>query len=295
MRGQASFRENKLLPSSLPGTAAWFATLFLIILGVALLVSGLVRWPGGTALAGPRWLWSELAWMTLITVINILIIVFEFKLPEPIAHGETFAPFYLILTSCNMILFAAGAVISTRRYLKHGDALHAYTALTQTIMAFTLVMIVTGGKRYDLWWYLARFFVTGGFMVMMFSLLSDYARLYRRERDRAEELDALFEAVPMAVFISRDPNCLHMTGNRLADEILRISHGNELSLSGPAETKPSNFRPLKDGRELRLDELPAQRAARGEHVKDFEITLAFNDGMVRHVLGYGTPLLDNQG
>jgi PAS domain S-box-containing protein len=116
-----------------------------------------------------------------------------------------------------------------------------------------------------------------------------------RERERAEELAALFEAVPMPVFIAHDPDCLHLTGNRLADEILRISHGNELSMSGPEEIKPRHFRTFKDGRELRLDELPAQRAARGAHVKDFEFNLVFDDGMVRHVLGYGTPLLDDQG
>jgi PAS domain S-box-containing protein len=114
-------------------------------------------------------------------------------------------------------------------------------------------------------------------------------------RERAEELAALFEAVPMPVFIAHDPDCLHLTGNRLADEILRISHGNELSMSGPEETKPRHFRTFKDGRELRLDELPAQRSARGAHVKDFEFTLVFDDGMVRHVLGYGTPLLDDHG
>ena len=52
---------------------------------------------------------------------------------------------------------------------------------------------------------------------------------------------------------------------------------------------------MKDGRELRLDELPAQRAARGEYVRDFEFSLVFDDGTTRHVLGYGTPLLDEQG
>ena len=83
----------------------------------------------------------------------------------------------------------------------------------------------------------------------------------RRERERAEELAVLFEAVPTPVFIARDPDCLHLTGNRLADEILRLPHGNELSMSGPAETRPRHFKAVKDGRELRLDELPAQRAA----------------------------------
>jgi PAS domain S-box-containing protein len=117
----------------------------------------------------------------------------------------------------------------------------------------------------------------------------------RRERERAEEMAALFEAIPMPVFIARDPDCLHLTGNRLAAEILRIPQGNELSLSGPVETRPHHFRPYKDGRELMLDELPAQRAAHGNSVKDFEFSLIFEDGVIRHVLGYGTPLLDNQG
>ena len=117
----------------------------------------------------------------------------------------------------------------------------------------------------------------------------------RRERERAEELAVLLEAVPLAVFIARDPDCLHLTGNRLADEILRIPHGDELSLSGSADTRPHHFKALRDGRELRLDELPAQRAARGERVKDFDFSLVFGDGMVRHLSGYGTPLLDDQG
>jgi PAS domain S-box-containing protein len=117
----------------------------------------------------------------------------------------------------------------------------------------------------------------------------------RCERERAEELAVLFEAVPTPVFIARDPDCLNLTGNRLANELLRISPGKELSLSGPTETRPRHFRAFKDGRELRLDELPAQRSARGVPVNDFEFSLVFDDGSVRHVLGYGTPLLDKQG
>ncbi|MGD0938716.1 MAG: PAS domain S-box protein [Terracidiphilus sp.] len=117
----------------------------------------------------------------------------------------------------------------------------------------------------------------------------------QRERERAEELAALFESVPLPVFIARDPNCLHLTGNRLAEEILRIPSGNELSMSGPEDTRPRNFRTFKDGRELRLNELPAQRSAHGEHVRDFEFSLVFDNGEVRHTLGYGNPLLDSQG
>ncbi|MBI5846406.1 MAG: PAS domain S-box protein [Nitrospirae bacterium] len=116
-----------------------------------------------------------------------------------------------------------------------------------------------------------------------------------RERERAEELATVLEAVPTPVIIVHDPDSTHMTGNRAADDLLKQPHGAEVSLSAPSKVRPRHFRALKDGRELRLEELPAQRAARGEHVQDFEFSLVFDDGTIRHLLGYGTPLLDDRG
>ena len=116
-----------------------------------------------------------------------------------------------------------------------------------------------------------------------------------REQERATELATLLDAVPTPVFVAHDTECLHITGNRAADELLYIPRGAEASLSAPAEFRPRHFRALKDGRELRLDELPAQRAARGILVEDFEFNIAFDDGTTRHVLGYGTPLRDEEG
>ena len=117
----------------------------------------------------------------------------------------------------------------------------------------------------------------------------------RRERERAEELAVMLEAVPTPVIIVHNADATHMTGNRAADELLQQPSGTEVSLSASPDVRPRHFRAMKDGRELRLDELPAQRAAMGEHVQDFEFSLVFDDGTIRHVLGYGTPLLDEQG
>ncbi|MGD0663199.1 MAG: PAS domain S-box protein [Syntrophorhabdales bacterium] len=117
----------------------------------------------------------------------------------------------------------------------------------------------------------------------------------RRERERAEELATMLDAVPTPVIIVHDPDATHMTGNRAADELLRQPHGAEVSLSAPPGSKPGHFKAMKDGRELVLDELPAQRAARGEHVQDFEFNLVFDDGITLHLLAYGTPLLDEKG
>lgn len=116
-----------------------------------------------------------------------------------------------------------------------------------------------------------------------------------RERERAEELTVLLDSVPTPVFIVHDPDSLHMTGNRAADDLLRNPPGAEASLSAPSELKPRHFKAIKDGRELKIDELPAQRAARGEEIKNFDFDLVFDDGTTRHVLGYGTPLHDETG
>jgi PAS domain S-box-containing protein len=117
----------------------------------------------------------------------------------------------------------------------------------------------------------------------------------RRERERAEELAILLDSAPLPVIIVHDTNGSHMTGNRAADNLLRISPSTEISLSAPDETKPHHFKAIKDGRELSTDELPAQRAARGIQVQDFEFSLVFNDGTKREVVGYGNPLLDEKG
>jgi signal transduction histidine kinase len=117
----------------------------------------------------------------------------------------------------------------------------------------------------------------------------------RRKRERAEELAVLIEAIPVPVIIVHDAEGRHMTGNRAADKLVRIPSGGEMSKSAPDDLKPKHFKSFKDGRELQPEELPAQRAARGEPVKDFEFDLVFDDGTVLNLLGYGTPLLNEQG
>ena len=113
-------------------------------------------------------------------------------------------------------------------------------------------------------------------------------------RERAEELAATLDAVPTPIFIAHDSECLHMTGNRAANELVRLPLGAEASLSAPEETKPRHFKAVTDGRELRFDELPAQRAAHGIPVENFEFTLVFDDGTGHEMLAYATPLRDEQ-
>jgi diguanylate cyclase (GGDEF)-like protein/PAS domain S-box-containing protein len=112
---------------------------------------------------------------------------------------------------------------------------------------------------------------------------------------RTAELETMMETVPVGVWLAHDAAARRITGNRHAAELLRLRQADNLSLSAPTEQRPSNFRVLKDGRELRAEELPLQRAARGEMVRNEELRIAFNDGSFIDELVSATPIRDAKG
>ena len=118
----------------------------------------------------------------------------------------------------------------------------------------------------------------------------------RREQARAAELQAIMEAVPVATFVARDPECREMVGSRRSYELLRLDGSSNLSKSAPEGEAPRTFRAVKDGREIPANELPVQRAAAtGQTVRNYEFDCVFEDGSRRTLLGNAAPFtLDNE-
>jgi formate hydrogenlyase transcriptional activator len=116
-----------------------------------------------------------------------------------------------------------------------------------------------------------------------------------RERVRANDLEAVLEAVPVGVCIAHGRDCRWMTGNREARQQLRVAAGKNFSKSAPPEEQPG-YRVMHDGVEIPANLLPMQlAAATGKPVPARPLTVAFDDGTVLETLSTAVPLLDEEG
>ncbi len=114
-------------------------------------------------------------------------------------------------------------------------------------------------------------------------------------KTHADNMMAIFDAVPAAAFFSHDRKCAKMTSNRAAYDLLRMPYGSNTSKSAPPEERPT-FRVFENGRELAAEELPLQKAAMtGGPVRNKELEIRFEDGSSTYEFGHAVPLFDEEG
>lgn len=124
--------------------------------------------------------------------------------------------------------------------------------------------------------------------------------LYRHKdqlklQHRAEEMQALLDTLPVAVYFAHDPEARMISGNPAGAALLRMSPGNNLSKTALNGERPGHFQVQREDQELVDATLPVQRAARGESVRNEAIEMVFDNGDVVHGLVSATPLQDEQG
>ncbi len=144
----------------------------------------------------------------------------------------------------------------------------------------------------------------GGERVLL-SLVRDITRRKRAEAElkrnaelehgRLAELEAMMEAVPAAVLISRDPQCRLITGNRAAYELLRVPFGVNLSRHAN-DGEFGHFRIFHDEQDISQEDLALEwAAATGVPVFNFDKELVFKQGERVSIFGNAIPLFDSDG
>ncbi len=118
-----------------------------------------------------------------------------------------------------------------------------------------------------------------------------------REKAKAAEMEALMDVVPAMIWISRDPHCQEMIGNRYGYEFLKLWQGANLSkTANEQDLSQQPYRNFKDGREVPSHELPMQIAAStGVGANNYEFDLVFNNGETKNLFGNVSPLFDASG
>lgn len=117
-------------------------------------------------------------------------------------------------------------------------------------------------------------------------------------RRRAEEMEQLMNVAPVAIWVSQDPDCVEIIGNRAANQIYQARRGENVS-GGPATNRevvgPRRYFDHV-GRPYAAADLPMQKAARtNAEVVDEEVRVELPDGTWRTILGSAVPLRDPSG
>jgi signal transduction histidine kinase/CheY-like chemotaxis protein len=116
----------------------------------------------------------------------------------------------------------------------------------------------------------------------------------QRQREQAARLETALKTVPTGVWFTYDPEAKKISGNAYGARLLRLAPESNSSLSSPAPGRPAH-RVIRDGRELAVAELPLQRAARGEEVRDEELEIHFHDGTFVTLIFQASPIRDAEG
>lgn len=114
----------------------------------------------------------------------------------------------------------------------------------------------------------------------------------RRESRRAAELQAILDTAPIGLAIATDPRGEHIQGNPALEEMIGAARQDELSKSAQQHAR---YRVFRNGLEASTEDLPMQRAVKGEAIGGDVFEILREDGQRRIALATATPLYDENG
>ncbi|MBD2679392.1 PAS domain-containing protein [Nostoc paludosum FACHB-159] len=113
---------------------------------------------------------------------------------------------------------------------------------------------------------------------------------------RIDELQALFNVIPVNIAFAEDPDCHVVKVNAAYAKLLQIPTDTNVAVTPKAKQSQLPYKFYQNGRELLGHELPVEYAAKhGVEVRDVEIELVRQDNAVFSLFGSAVPLFDESG
>lgn len=121
---------------------------------------------------------------------------------------------------------------------------------------------------------------------------AEITRLNLELKHRVQELELLFQESPVGIAFTRDAECREVLANPAFHRLVQVPTGTNVSFTSNAANLP--VRVLRDGVELRADELPMQRCIQtGKAIIDEELEICRPDGSSVIALISVKPLIDS--
>jgi signal transduction histidine kinase/DNA-binding response OmpR family regulator len=119
----------------------------------------------------------------------------------------------------------------------------------------------------------------------------EISQLNKELQRKVAELETIFSTVPIGLTITEDADGRHIRGNPAIERMVGVAGGGELSKNAP---HPAEYRCLCEGRELPAEELPMQKAARGELVNGQILDIVRADRNKITLISAASPLFDEE-
>jgi PAS domain S-box-containing protein len=152
-------------------------------------------------------------------------------------------------------------------------------------------------------WFSVRAYPFPGGLALYFLNISDRKRaeakiaaLNRDLQKRVDELQTLFEVIPIGILIAEDLEFKNVRANPAFAHILGIANGENASYTPPSGSSSLSYQVFRNGRKLAPAETPLRYAAiHGVEVEGAEVDILRHDGTLFNLYGYAAPLFDEQG
>ncbi|MCD2450223.1 PAS domain S-box protein [Methylicorpusculum oleiharenae] len=118
------------------------------------------------------------------------------------------------------------------------------------------------------------------------------ATLNQNLLNRIEEMEVIFNTVPIGLAITNDVNGYHIRGNPASERMFGLPEGADLSKHSASMAAVCI---MQNERELTINELPMQRAGRGELVTNLVMDIIRPDGQWIKILSNASPLFNENG